>query len=91
MWNWMRSASRSARLLTCGPPGDDLDVEAAFGVGAIGDRLVEAAMFGLGQPVGPKGHLFQLLGRRPGRGRRDENEGGVFEQHASLPVGLCPR
>jgi hypothetical protein len=35
--------------------GDDLDVEAAFGVGAVGDRLVEAAMFGLGEPVGAEG------------------------------------
>jgi hypothetical protein len=42
--------------------GDDRDVEAAFGVGAIGDRLVEAAMFGLGQPVGAEGDLSQVLG-----------------------------
>jgi hypothetical protein len=62
MWNWMRSASRSARLLTCGPPEMIVDVEAAFGVGAIGDRLVEAAMFGLGQPVGAEGDLCQVVG-----------------------------
>jgi hypothetical protein len=40
--------------------GDDLDVEAAFGVGAVGDRLVEAAMFGLGEPVGAEGDLGQV-------------------------------
>jgi hypothetical protein len=39
---------------------DDLDVETAFGVGAVGDRLVEAAMFGLGQPVGAEGDLCQV-------------------------------
>jgi hypothetical protein len=44
--------------------GDDLDVEAAFGVGAVGDRLVEAAMFGLGEPVGAEGDLESGLARR---------------------------
>ncbi len=49
-------ASISARLFTCGPPGMDRHVEPAGGIGAVRDRLVEAAMFGLGQPVGAEHH-----------------------------------
>jgi hypothetical protein len=41
---------------------NDGDVEAAFGIGAVGDRLVEAAMFGLGKPVGAEHHRREVLG-----------------------------
>ena len=34
----------------------DGHVEPAGGVGAVGDRLVVAAMLGLGEPVGAEGH-----------------------------------
>jgi hypothetical protein len=63
--------------------GDDLDVEAAFGVGAVGDRLVEAAMFGLGEPVGAEGDLCQVgvgvgAGGRERRGQRKKGRAKHF-------------
>jgi hypothetical protein len=54
-------ASSSGRLFTCGPPWAIVDLEAAGLVGAVGDRLIVAAMLGLGEPVGAEGHRF--LGR----------------------------
>ena len=50
-----------------GAAGNDGDVEAIFRVGAVGDRLEEAAMFGLRDPVGSKRHLVEGL-----RARRDQ-------------------
>ena len=53
------------------PAGDlraallDRDLEAAGGIGAVGDRLVVAAMLGLGEPVGAERHRD-----RKGAGRR---------------------
>jgi hypothetical protein len=63
--------------------GDDLDVETAFGIGAVGDRLVEAAMFGLGQPVGAEGDLCQVgvgvgAGGRERRGQRKKGRAKHF-------------
>ncbi|MFK4490089.1 hypothetical protein ABIA45_005167 [Bradyrhizobium sp. USDA 336] len=52
--------------------GDDGDVEAVFLVGAVGDRLEEAAMLGLGDPVGAEGDLVERLGAR----RRKRGESG---------------
>ena len=52
------------RLLTLRPAGHDGDVEAVFLVGAVGDRLEEAAVLGLRHPVGAEGHLVQRLRRR---------------------------
>ena len=55
---------------------DDLDIEAACRVGAVRDGLVEAAVLGLGQPVGAEGDGCQVLGAgtagREGRGERDQ-------------------
>ena len=34
------------------PALHDRDVEAVFGVGAVGDRLIISAVLGLGEPVG---------------------------------------
>jgi hypothetical protein len=42
----------------------DGDIEAAGGIGAVGDRLIEAAMLGLGEPVGAEGDLPRQ--QRPG-------------------------
>ncbi len=43
------------------PARHDGDVEPVFPVGAVGDRLKEAAMLGLGHPVGSERDLVQLL------------------------------
>ena len=48
----------------------DGDVEAAFGIGAIGDRLIEAAVFGLGDPVCAKADFGQVLSLGCGGGER---------------------
>jgi hypothetical protein len=71
---------------------DDLDVEAAFGVGAVGDRLVEAAMFGLGEPVGAEGDLVRsCAARRWRRERRPARRKDVRSISVVLPEGgwLC--
>jgi hypothetical protein len=47
-----------------GATGHDGDVKAVFLVGAVGDRLEEAAMFGLRHPVGSKRHLVEGLRTR---------------------------
>ncbi len=52
------------------PALHDLHVEAASRIGAVRERLVVAAMLGLGEPVRPEGHLRQvgreyLSGHRP--------------------------
>ena len=44
------------------PAGHDGDVEAVFPVGAVGDRLIEAAMLGLRHPIGAERHLVERLG-----------------------------
>lgn len=48
------------------------DVEAVFGIGAVGDGLIEAAMLGFGDPIGREGDLVEVFGRRrlAGRGGR---------------------
>ena len=48
---------------------DDRDLQAVFLVGAVGDRLVEAAVLGLGHPVGAEGDLVERH-RRPGKAKR---------------------
>jgi hypothetical protein len=50
-----------------GTAGNDGDVEAVFLVGAVGDRLEEAAMLGLRDPVGSERDLVEGL-----RARRDQ-------------------
>ena len=63
---------------------DDRDVEAVFGVGAVGDRLVISAVLGLGEPVGPERNL---VGGE--RGRREQakpnRQASAKEFHCSLP------
>jgi hypothetical protein len=46
-----------------------VDLEAARLVEAGGDRLIKAAMLGLGTPVGVEGELVQRLRPRPPRER----------------------
>ena len=41
----------------------DGDVEPVFAVGAVGKRLVEAAVLGLRHPIGAEGDLVERLGR----------------------------
>ena len=44
----------------------DGHVEAVFAIGAVGERLIEAAMLGLRHPIGAEGDLVERLrGRRP--------------------------
>jgi len=66
----MRPAGSRTRLFTFGPPGRDGDVESVFAVGAVGERLIEAAMLGLRHPIGAERHLVESLRvRRTGESR----------------------
>ena len=60
----MRPTGSSMRLLACGPPGHDGDLEAVLLVGAVGDGLVVAAVLGLGDPVGAERHLGRASAAR---------------------------
>jgi hypothetical protein len=78
--------------------GDDRHVEAAFRVGAIRDGLVEAAMFGLGQPVGAEGDLIRSCaagasGERGGQARRKDvrSMGGFSPKVVVMPPTLGTR
>ena len=53
----------------------DGHVEPVFAIGAVGQRLVEAAVLGLGHPVGAEGDLVERLsiGRAGERGRQNGN------------------
>ena len=67
----------------------DRHVEAVFPVGAVGDRLIEAAMLGLGDPVGAERDLVELLGEG---GRGESRKGGGRERaarqwHDEAPLG----
>ena len=54
------------------PARHDGDVEAVALVGAVGERLVEAAMLGLRHPVGAERHLVErLLRLRRGTGANE--------------------
>ena len=55
------------------PALHDGHVEPVFLIGAVGDRLVEAAVLGLGEPVRAIGHLGELL-RFHRQGRADAGE-----------------
>ena len=62
---------------------NDRDVEAVFGVGAVGDRLVISAVLGLGEPVGPERDL--VGGERGRRGQAKPNrQASAKEFHCSL-------
>ena len=52
------------RLFTCGPPGTMVTSRPYLLVRAVGDRLIEAAMLGLGDPVGAERDLVESLRRR---------------------------
>ncbi len=54
---------------------DDGDVEPALLVGAVGHGLVEAAMLGLGQPVGAERDLGQFLRARLGGSEAQRGRG----------------
>ncbi len=65
------------------PAGDlraallDGDLEAAGGIGAVGDGLVVAAMLGLGEPVGAEGHRDREGAGRHGRGDGESRRGNL--------------
>jgi hypothetical protein len=72
------------------PAGDDGDVEAVFLIGAVGERLIEAAMLGLSHPVGGETHLVERpRDARPGqRGDRDGKTGNeTCKAHSVFPFG----
>jgi hypothetical protein len=48
-----------------GAARQDRHVESVLLVCAVGERLIEAAVFGLGEPIGGKADLIQLLGLYP--------------------------
>ena len=56
----------SSRLFTFGPPGTMVTSSPYFSIGAVGERLVEAAVLGLRHPVGAEGDLVEGLGVRVG-------------------------
>src|SRR5262245_47994829 len=62
------------------PSGHDRDVETVLPVRAVGDRLVETAMLGLGDPVGAEADLVERVRRRRGRNAGD-NSGNPDESH----------
>ena len=62
----------------------DGDVEAVFPVGAVGQRLVEAAVLALRHPIGAERDLVERL--REGRCRRGAGPNGEPGQHR--PAGL---
>ena len=63
----------------------DGHVEAVFRIGAVGDRLIEAAMLGLGDPIGAERNLVERLRLRGRQGR--ERQGGQHQggQRPSRP------
>ena len=66
----------------------DRDVEAVFGVSAVGDRLVISAMLGLGEPVGPERNL---VGGERGRREQAKPKRQASAEGISLfaPVSSC--
>ena len=67
----------------------DGHVEAVFRIGAVGDRLIETAMLGLGHPVGAERDLVELL-RLRGQAKQSDGEQRArerCERHAGAPEG----
>ena len=58
-----------------GPALAQVALDAGLGVEAGGDRLVVAAMLGLGAPVGLEAHLVERLGARPAGERHQQRTG----------------
>src|SRR5262249_37233463 len=60
---------------------DNGHVEAMLAVGAVGDRLIEPAMRGFGEPRGPEGHFVEGLApraiSREKGGRHASGDGGL--------------
>ena len=62
-------------------------IEPVFGVGAVDDRLIIAAMFGLGEPIGAERHFVQ----RESRARKRQHAGKAGQNdrtHVSLLQNL---
>ena len=76
---------------------DDRDLQPVFLVGAVGDRLVEAAVLAFGQPVGAEGDLVEILRRRlageRGRGAGEEARDHCLQDGhvAASPLPCCWR
>ena len=62
-------------MLRLGPPWRTSHVDAGLAIEAGGDRLVVAAMLGLGAPVGLDAHFLERLGARPAAQRHEQRAG----------------
>ena len=77
------------------PPADlrtalhDADVQAAGGIGAVGDRLIVAAVLGLGEPVGAEGDLFGGGCGESCQDGRERHRDCVIFRHRSPLVFPC--
>ena len=71
------------------PARQDGDVEAVLLVGAVGHRLIEAAVLGLRHPVGGKSDLVELLGLRVADREPACRENRQWESHRFPPVMSC--
>ncbi len=60
------------------------DVEAVSRVSAVGERLIEAAMFGFGEPVGREGDFIALLVERPGGDAEREGYSETKDERENL-------
>ena len=67
----------------------DGDVEAVFSIRAVGDCLIEAAVFGLRDPVGAERDLVELLRFRRSSGERQTKcgERAPRQRHDAAPMG----
>ncbi|MNV93807.1 hypothetical protein D3C71_1885380 [compost metagenome] len=53
----------------------DFNIEAVFGVGAVSDSLIEAAMIGLGEPICAETDFIEGIGRCGEGDRRNRKRG----------------
>ena len=61
------------RLFTFGPPGTMVTSSPYLRVGAVGERLIEAAVLGLRHPIGAEADLVERLRlRRPETGGKGQ-------------------
>ena len=71
----------------------DRDLEAVFGIGAIGQRLIEAAMLRLGAPIGRETHAIERGGgkhsARHDEGGRNKKERQSQQEREPSRIGIC--
>jgi len=67
------------------PTLDDLHIEAVALVCAVGERLIEAAMLGFGEPIGREGDTIERQRVRSGAEKQKCGErAGISHSHASM-------